>query len=373
MIVWHLLEKILFARSVIMFSKNIDRLIAWSEILKNLIFPFQYTGLIIPFMCRPDLMLLSSDNESNYIIGMSPEAFKYCKYYVSPNVTCFDIDNRQIFHNRRDFLQASDTVIINSPNPVYATQAVSSEIPVYLYLPKLKDIESKVRNFPKVRSDQGIKHYAMKIREYFFNFFLNDLLNYKEVSYIDEDLFLTAQRRKKLPKDHYDFIAKFAKTPSFKIFQKRTNQCSTPEARRYNSLLDRFSKRIVEQEETKEDLRDVIDIDTNIIKYNFNELQEKYLMESKFLPIKPIITSHKISDATYYRYTYIPGMLNDLCFNLIRLSKISWPPESYSTIGLGHYRDIFKPNPPYDESNIKDIIWLICWCGSYWYHENDEK
>ena len=171
---------------------------------------------------------------------------------------------------------------------------------------KLKELESKVRNFPKARTEQAIKMYALRIREYFFNFFLNDLLDYKNQKYAHDELFLNSTRRKKLPKDHYDFIARFAKTPSFKVFKKRTQKCSTPEDRTYNALLDNFSKKGRDSESAKEeDMRQIIDVDSCVKRHSFDTLQEKYLMESKFLPIKLIITSHKMNDATYYRYTYI--------------------------------------------------------------------
>jgi len=45
--IWHLLSRVLFGKSIILISQSQYKLIAWSEILKSLIFPFQYPGLII--------------------------------------------------------------------------------------------------------------------------------------------------------------------------------------------------------------------------------------------------------------------------------------------------------------------------------------
>lgn len=224
LIIWHLLEKVLFGKSIVMFSKYNSRLVAWAEILKNLIFPFQFPGLIIPFMSRPDLMLLSAEGTCCYIVGMSPEAFKYCKNFLSPIVTCFDIDNRQLSHNKREFLHATDSEVINSPIIIGKRQEASCEIPISLYMPKIRDLEAKVKDFPKTKNEVKIKAYSMKIREHFLNFFINDLLDYKNCNYSHEELFLSHNRRKKLPKEHYEFIKKFSETQTFKIFQAKTKK-----------------------------------------------------------------------------------------------------------------------------------------------------
>jgi len=87
LIVWQVLERVLFEDPIILVSSSVGSLIAWSEILKNLIFPFKFTGLIIPYMCRPDLMLLSSTSQNKYIVGLSPESYKYLKAYLPSIVT----------------------------------------------------------------------------------------------------------------------------------------------------------------------------------------------------------------------------------------------------------------------------------------------
>jgi hypothetical protein len=115
LIVWHLIEKVLFGKPVILISKHNHKLIAWTEILKNLIFPFEFPGLVIPYMARVDLMVLSSESNLSYIVGISPETYKHWKYFLSPIVTCFDIDSKNFYYNKREFFQATDVEIINSP------------------------------------------------------------------------------------------------------------------------------------------------------------------------------------------------------------------------------------------------------------------
>lgn len=87
LVIWQLIERILFGKPIIMKSRSVSKLIAWSEILKNLIFPFQYPGLIVPYMCRPDMMLLASDQQNSYIVGLTPDTYKYVRNYLSSMVT----------------------------------------------------------------------------------------------------------------------------------------------------------------------------------------------------------------------------------------------------------------------------------------------
>lgn len=114
LMLWHLIDKVLFGKSIVMVCKNKNKLISWSEILKNLIFPFQYPGVIISYMCRPDLMLLTSN--SSFIVGMLPEGYRYCKYSLPSTITIFDIDEKQMYKNKREFVQATDSEIFFSPS-----------------------------------------------------------------------------------------------------------------------------------------------------------------------------------------------------------------------------------------------------------------
>lgn len=184
----------------------------------------------------------------------------------------------------------------------------------------------------------------------------------------------TLIENKKMPKDQYEFIVRLSKTRSFKIFQNRTKKCSTPDDRRFNYLCESYSRGKNEIEESKdEELREIIEIDGFLNQQNFNQMQENYNYGWKFLPIKPIITSHKVNEAAYYRYTFIPPLLTELALNPLVLVSLKWPVENLGTPKTGHVRDVFMPEQAYTRDNINDVIWLICWIGTYWYHENDEK
>ena len=87
---------------------------AWSEILRSIIFPFNYPGLIISRMLRPDLMLLASDQP--YIVGLNVDTYKYCQFYLPNSVVIFNIDNNEIKYSKKQFIQATDSNILNSNN-----------------------------------------------------------------------------------------------------------------------------------------------------------------------------------------------------------------------------------------------------------------
>jgi hypothetical protein len=59
--------------------------------------------------------------------------------------------------------------------------------------------------------------------------------------------------------------------------------------------------------------------------------------------------------------------------NFTLLNKLNWPSESLKGFKIGYLRDIFNPEQFYTHENIKDAIWLACWIGTYWYHEDSEK
>ena len=65
-------------------------------------------------MCKPDLMLLTSTH--SFIVGMHNEGYRYCKYSLPPTVTIFDIDEKQMYRNKREFLLATDSEIFYSPS-----------------------------------------------------------------------------------------------------------------------------------------------------------------------------------------------------------------------------------------------------------------
>lgn len=166
----------------------------------------------------------------------------------------------------------------------------------------------------------------------------------------------------------------FASTPTFKRFQELSKKCSTPEERKFMHLIDNFEiSKGKPEDDKKEDFRQIINLDTHIKYYTFNNLQEKYYSESKFLPIRQIITAQKAVETAYYRYTHFPKLLNVLSKHSKIFMNLHWPKELPTVSKALALRDIFSPDKYYTYENINDVIWLTCWIGTYWYHENIEK
>ena len=265
-------------------------------------------------MLRPDLMLLTS--KQSFMVGMLPETFDYCKHYIPRDIMCFDIDKREIKRNSREFIQATDSMIITLPGD--SKDIEKYEFPPSLYVPKLKDLELKAKSLPgSSKSVEDTKRYANDIREHFLHFILVDLLDYKNCNYTHEEVFLSHKRRKEMTKEHFEFIKEFSKTQTFKNFQNMLKKCHTPQERRIIHLMENFNVKkgkIVfpsRKEESKEDPFELqqIQIDKHLNHLTFNNLQEKYYNESEFIPIKQIITGQK-EGAASYRYTYFPKMLD---------------------------------------------------------------
>ena len=372
LLIWWIIERMLFGRSIIITSSDKSKLIAWSEILKNIIYPFEFPGLILPYMWRIDMTLLTS--EISYIIGLPSDWIKHIKPSLNHNTIIFDIDLREIHTNKRDLIKISPTETIISQDSK-SKDDIFCELPSSLYFPKIKELESKVKDFPKTQSESKVRAYVNKIREHFVNFFINDLLDYKNWDYNHEEIYLSAKRKKAISKDHYEFIRIFSKTQTFKNFQLMTRKIGSTNERRFNDLVKRFQAKGGKSEELKiEDNRVAIQIDKSILHFNFNNLQDKYYSESDFIPIKQIFTAHKAVETTFYRYILFPKLLNVIASNSNLVNTISWPIESHSKMSKHNAaRDIFKPEQQYTFENIWDIIWISWWLGTYWYHENSEK
>jgi hypothetical protein len=331
------------------------------------------------------MMLLTSDQQNSYIVGLKPETYKYVKNYLSSIVTCFDIDGKYLSSTNKDFLLATDTEIICNQRIVAQTQKAAVEIPTSLYLTKIRNLELLISEVPKATKNKSkVTLYANKIRDFFVNFFLNDLLDYKHCDYSHEEVYLHNNRKKKLPAVHFDFIKSFVRTKTFLKFQTKIRKCNTPEEERFDRLLKYYSsdkhisssnvKKASNEEEEEEDTREVLEIDQNLRHITHDQLENMYFMESNYLPAKHSNLSSKENIRyKYYRYTYIPKLLTSLTTTKNAIAKINWPPVIVRSSRIGFLRDIFNPEQYYTHENIKDAIWLACWIGTYWYHENSEK
>jgi len=258
-----------------------------------------------------------------------------------------------VLRNKRDFIQATDILVLNSPN-INSGKYDNFEFPQSLYILKLRDLENKVKAVPnKVRTDEKYRAYARKIREHFLDFFLNDLLDIKNCNYTHHELFLSHQRKKKISKEHFEFIKLLSTTQTFKNFQVMLKN---------PHWLDNVDMKKWEEDE-KVDQREIIKIDENLTNLAFNNLQEKYYQDSEFIPIKQIIVAQKGIETASYRYTYVPRLLELLSTHKTTLNNLHWPEESSKIPKIGFFRDIFNPEPFYTYENIKDAIWLTCWIG----------
>lgn len=251
-------------------------------------------------------------------------------------------------------MKVSPFEVLISQDPHLKHEDHSRELPSSLYLSKIKELENKVKDYPKTQSESKVKAYVTRIREHFFSFFINDLLDYKNWDYNHEEIFLSVKRKKQISKEHFDFIKKFSTTNTFRNFQLLTRKIGSVQEKRFTDLVQRYHTKSSKTEGLKiEDNRIPLQIDKTILHYNYNNLQDKYYTESDFLPIKQIFTAHQAVETTFYRYILFPKLLSMIATNSNLVNTISWPNESVSkkqkqiTI-----RDIFRPEHQYTHHNI---------------------
>ena len=112
-------------------------------------------------MARIDLAILSSG-----IVGITSDMIKTAKYSLPDSVLIFDIDSREIFKNRREFIQATDSKVLLSSDINEENEQKLWELPTSLYFWKIKELEARIKEWPKSKSEHKMKAYWLKIREY---------------------------------------------------------------------------------------------------------------------------------------------------------------------------------------------------------------
>jgi len=105
-----LLEKMIFGIPIILLSNDQYSLVCMTEVLKTLLFPFEFQGLIIPFESKPQVKLLTSSVP--FLIGMGHDSF----------VTLWEPLGKQLYEvydlDEKDFknLQISSRIVLKLQN-----------------------------------------------------------------------------------------------------------------------------------------------------------------------------------------------------------------------------------------------------------------
>ena len=249
------------------------------------------------------------------------------------------------------------------------------ELPSSLFVPKIREFEDTIKVFQKPKSEQKIRVYTDKIRDFFAAFFIVDLLDFKKWDYTQEELFLSQARRKKISKEHFEYIRALSTTDAFRNFQIMLKRPLTPQQRRDLKYIQNFEpKKLDDYEKEVKENREMIYLDDRIKHILFNNLQDKYVSQSNLLPVKKIITDQQSNEDVSFRYIYFPKLLDTIIRNSNLANTLSWPPEnSSSNVKWKISKSIFKQESHYTYENIYDAIWVTLWLGTYWYHDDSEK
>ena len=209
------------------------------------------------------------------MVGLTPDSYKYVKAYLPSNVTWFDIDNQKLLHNRDEFIQATESFIINQKAD--PKEKSKYKLPYESYTGKIKELESILKSITKKKSRESRDYtlYADRIRQFFFTYFLNDILEIRKCDYSQKEGYQHVEVKKKLPKWHIKFFETFCTTQVFQKFEMKIRKCTTPEAERLDRLIQNFRKD-PKKKDKPEDLREIINLDVNLKKLGYQQLADIY-------------------------------------------------------------------------------------------------
>lgn len=80
------------------------------------------------------------------------------------------------------------------------------ELPSTLFVPKIREFESTIKEIQRPKTENKIKQYITKVRDFFATFIIVDLLDFKNCDYTKEEVYMSLARRKKLSKEHFEYI-----------------------------------------------------------------------------------------------------------------------------------------------------------------------
>lgn len=200
-----LIENMISCIPIILISTDILKLISMWEVLKSLIFPFEYPGLIVSYEPRPQLkMILSSEP---FIIGMDQDSFEGIKENLDKiSVQVYDWDQKEFLTN------LNSAKILWRLNNHYFVKKKKIILPMNFRLPLHDKIAVKISNLKSKDINGQIKTIS-HIRELFREFFINQILDIKNVDSIDDFKNIEKMLKKKRKhNDHKEFLNSFLKT-----------------------------------------------------------------------------------------------------------------------------------------------------------------
>ena len=362
-----LIENMISSIPIILVSSDIYKLISIWEVLKSLIFPFEYPGLIIPYEPKPQLKLILSSEP--FIIGLDLEAFENIKDNLDKiSVQVYDLDQKEFLSN------LNSSRIVWRLNNHWFIKKKKIILPCSFRLPLYEKIGVKISHLKNKDSDGWIKTIN-HIRELFREFFIYQILDIKNIDSIDD--FKNIEKwikKKRKHTDHKEFLASFLKTDFYSTLV---------------NFLDPEKGRLFTEEnwhvfEYLEDCR-LIKVPEKLRFKNFEEIEIKCVdpKPASFTVLQQLYSNERIAWPikqknqdevdNLYQYTSFPKFLNSLMIDKNVIEEIDWPGYITGIPEPPPWKDLFNPKIPYSRNNINLMIWIIWSILSYKYHDDSEK
>lgn len=200
-----LIENMISCIPIILCSTDISKLVSMCEVLKSLIFPFEYPGIIIPYEAKLQLKLLYSTEP--FIIGIDREKFDQIKEILDKiNTVVYDVEQKEFMSN----LQVARIVL--KLNSQCLPKRKKINLPVSFKLPLHDKVRVKLDKL-KTKDRKGQIKAVSHIRDLFRDFFIYQILDIKNVDSVDDfKNFDKILKKKRKHSDHKDFLNSFLKT-----------------------------------------------------------------------------------------------------------------------------------------------------------------
>lgn len=211
---------------IILVSENTIKLVAMCEVLKTLMFPLEYQGLVIPYEPKPQLKLLLSGEP--YLIGLSQEVNDLIKInFDKHNLLVYDLDQKEVVPTTD-----SCRIVCKLNNANFQKKVKKVQFP----LRYKKDLLLKLESLLKHKEGAKPSKVYCVIRETFLKFF-ETIIDLKNMSNIEDYGDIPKMLKKKTKhKEHKYFLNNFIKTETYYAFAKNImrDQDGTMYGERFN-------------------------------------------------------------------------------------------------------------------------------------------
>ena len=206
--------------SIILVSTDKSKLICMTEVLKSLMFPFEFQGIIVPYEPRPQHRLLVS--KQPYLIGMESEVFDTIKGILSKeSPSVFDLDQKEFTTSHHTSKLSCKLSSKNLPsNKKWKFPNSFRNVTKQKLQRKLQTFESGNKND---------KEIYIKISELFTSLYIENILDIKNIENIEDfcDIGKMSKKRRKV-KEHKEYIETLTSSKIYSEFLKYISKSKNP-------------------------------------------------------------------------------------------------------------------------------------------------